>query len=264
MNNSSQVYANAVKRNGYAFFTNSLVWIQMTISYFVLMAPPIGARIFRDQLRLQQHKNRLEKENMKLQMDFLKAQIHPHFLFNTLNNIYSLIAHHESEKSAEMVSGLSSLLRYALYEGKAEFISLEKEIEMLKDYIALEEARTDEIDLEIEIPSHSCLSKIKLPPFLLLPLVENAFKHGVNSQFQKSSLKIKIEITPKSVHLFVQNNFDVEFRKKNEGGLGLLNLKKRLAYYYKDCHKLTTEEKENIFTATLKLPRSCPQSKVSS
>src|SRR5699024_12064352 len=119
------------------------------------------------------------------------------------------------EKSDEMVSGLSSLIRYALYEGKVEFISLEKEIEMLKDYIALEEARTDEIDLEIEIPSHSCLSKIRLPPFLLLPLVENAFKHGVNSQFQKSSLKIKIEITPNSVRLFVQNNFDVEFRKKN-------------------------------------------------
>lgn len=260
MASSGRPFEMAIKKYGVKTLLMPFVWLQLILSYFVLMAVPVGARVVRDQLRLQERKNFLEKENIKLEMNFLKAQIHPHFLFNTLNNIYSLISHKELEKSAEMVSGLSSLLRYALYEGKSEFISLEKEAGMLKDYIELEEVRTDDVDLEIHIPPR--LPDLKIPPFLLLPLVENAFKHGVNSQLQQACLKIDLQLTDVELELTVQNTFDVDYRKKNSGGLGLLNLKKRLDYYYNDNYYLETVENKNIFIAKLKLPLLCPLSNV--
>lgn len=233
-----------------------LYLVRFIFDFFLLMFVPLCCKFFRDQLRSHEKQARLKKQNSQLEMNFLKAQIHPHFLFNTLNNIYSLITHNESKKSAEMVSGLSSLLRYALYNGKTEFISLEKEIGMLRDFIELEEVRSDDLNLEVQFPKN--IPAVKIPPFLLLPLVENAFKHGVNSQLKQSCVKIDLHIN-EELSLQVQNTFDVEFRKKNSGGFGLLNLKKRLDYYYENKYFLETIEKENIFTATLKLPLSCPK-----
>lgn len=258
INSGGLPFGEAILKWGYkGVFTSILAWSQILISYFLLMGPPITGRFFRDQLRLQHHKNVLEKENLKLEMDFLKAQIHPHFLFNTLNNIYSLISHQETGKSAAMVSGLSSLLRYALYDGKAEFIPLEKEVMMLKDFIALEEVRSDDTKLDIDFPDE--IPALKIPPFLLLPLVENAFKHGVNSQLEQSAVMIQLSISQKEITLVVHNSFDADYRKKNSGGLGLLNLEKRLDYYYHKKYFLQTEEEQNLFTAQLKLPLICPQ-----
>ena len=244
---------------GYVFFmTSPFLIFQIAVSCFFYLFLPVSCKFLRDQLRMQKRQSVLQQKNIQLEMDFLKAQIHPHFLFNTLNNIYSLITQDENKKSAEMVSGLSSLLRYALYDGKTEFILLEKEITMINDFIKLEEVRTDDLDLEVKIPAD--IPSAKLPPFLLLPLIENAFKHGANSQLNHPEVKIKIDISDDQLCLVVRNSFDYEYRKKNSGGLGLLNLKKRLDYYYHDNYFLETDEKNNIFIATLKLPLSCPQS----
>jgi len=121
---------------GYVYFmTVPILIFQIAISCFFYLFLPVCCKFLRDQLRMQKRQSELKKKNIQLEMDFLKAQIHPHFLFNTLNNIYSLVTHKENKKSAEMVSGLSSLLRYALYDGKTEFILLEKEINMVRDAI---------------------------------------------------------------------------------------------------------------------------------
>lgn len=242
---------------GYLHFIAVPVLIfQLGVSYFLYMFLPVCCKFLRDQMRMQKSQVELQKKNIQLEMDFLKAQIHPHFLFNTLNNIYSLITQHENKKSAEMVSGLSSLLRYALYDGKTEFILLEKEVDMIKGFIGLEEVRADNMHLDLKFPSQ--IPSTKLPPFLLLPLVENAFKHGANSQLRDPCVKIEMEILEHHLWLQVKNCFDPEYRKKNSGGLGLLNLRKRLDYYYKGSYILETNEKNEIFTATLKLPVSCP------
>ncbi len=245
-----------IREAGYwGFFGSLIVWVQMIFSFILLMSMPVVAHAFRDHLRLQWVKNSLEKQNLKLKMDFLKAQIHPHFLFNTLNNIYSLITNRELERSAEMVSGLSSLLRYTLYDGKAEFSSLEKEINMLKDFIELQAVRSDNIQMEIRWPDW--VPAINIPPFLLLPLVENAFKHGVNSQLEQSCLKAELAITNQFLTLHVENNFSPEYRKKNQGGLGLVNLRERLDYYYDSKYLLQILERDNHYSATLKLPLEC-------
>lgn len=251
---SIAVYIN----KGYVYFmTIPLMIFQIAISYFFYMFLPFCCKFLRDQMRMQKCHAELQNKNIQLEMDFLKAQIHPHFLFNTLNNIYSLVTHNENKKSAEMISGLSSLLRYALYDGKTEFILLEKEIRMIKDFIGLEEVRTDDMHLDIKVPGN--IPAAKLPPFLLLPLIENAFKHGANSQLSHPCVKIEIEISEHYLWLQVKNSFDQEYREKNSGGLGLLNLKKRLDYYYPGNYLLETDEQNNIFFATLKLPLSCPQ-----
>lgn len=252
---SMAVYVN----KGYVYFmTVPLIIFQIAVSYFFYLFLPASGKFLRDQMRMQKKQSELQKKNVQLEMDFLKAQIHPHFLFNTLNNIYSLITPNENKKSAEMVSGLSSLLRYALYDGKTEFILLEKEIVMIKDFIGLEEVRTDDMHVDLKMPEN--IPVANLPPFLLLPLVENAFKHGANSQLSHPCVKMEIDILDHQLWLQVKNSFDQECRRENSGGLGLLNLKKRLDYYYQDKYLLATDEKDNIFIATLKLPLSCPQS----
>ena len=254
----------AAMESGYAKYgywgslTSILRMMQMIISYFALLCLPVASKFFRDQLRVQKQQNNLEKENLQLQMDFLKAQIHPHFLFNTLNNIYSLSTHKESGKAAEMISRLASLLQYAIYKGKNEFIGLNNEIEMLKDYINLEAIRSDSLKIKLDFQENMNQS-IMLPPFLLLPLVENAFKHGVRSQLDESCIRIKLFITEDYTQLEVINSFNNDYRGKNRGGFGLSNLQKRLNYYYSDTYTLETKENGHLFTAILKIPILCPK-----
>lgn len=232
--------------------------IRIIISYFALLSIPVAAKFFRDQLRHQKRENNLQKQNLQMQMDFLKAQIHPHFLFNTLNNIYSLNLNAEYEKASTMISRLSDLLRYVLYEGNREFIPMEEEIELIKNFIELEAIRSDSLKLILNFPLNID-PKIQLPPFLLLPLVENAFKHGVNSQFSDSFINIHLSLSPQHILLKVVNNFDEEYRNKNTGGLGLINLQKRLDYYYSGDFTLDIDEDYNRFIAILKIPILCPK-----
>lgn len=230
-----------------------MIFAEMIISYFALLCLPLASKFFRDQMRHQWRENDLKKKNLHLQMDFLKAQIHPHFLFNTLNNIYSLNLNAEQEKASEMISRLSSLLRYVLYKGNAEFISLQNEVAMIQDFINLEAIRSDNLKLTLRWPDEID-SDIYLPPFLLLPLVENAFKHGVNSQLDQSFIYIYLHISQREITLTVENSYDVDYREKNAGGLGLANLQLRLDYYYPQNYSLKTAEKNNCYFATLKLP----------
>lgn len=231
---------------------------QMVISYFALLCLPVASKFFRDQFRYQQRGIALEKQNLQLQMDFLKAQIHPHFLFNTLNNIYSLNMNAQSDKASEMIFRLSDLLRYVLYKGNKEYISLNDEVKMIRNFIELEAIRSDSLDINTHLPDQ-CDSGLFLPPFLLLPLVENAFKHGVNSQLSQSYIDINLRVSSQYLILEVENNFDENYRKKNEGGIGQANLRKRLAYYYSDQFTFSIFEKNNLYKATLKLPVLCPK-----
>ncbi len=232
--------------------------VQMVLYYFIFLCVPVFVKFFRDQLRYQKRESILQKQNVQLQMDFLKAQIHPHFLFNTLNNIYSLNLDDESKKASKMISRLSSLLQYVLYKGKTEFIALTSEIDMLQDFIKLEAIRSDNLDLTLNIPNQ-INEQIYLPPFLLLPLAENAFKHGVKSQMNHSFIEILLSVNQKHILLKVCNSFDDDYRQNNANGLGLVNLRKRLQYYYPDASVLKTTEQDNKFTATLKIPLKCPK-----
>ena len=194
----------------------------------------------------------LHKENSEAQLRLLMAQVQPHFMFNTLNNIYSQ-AQEESPKSAKMIMELAHILRYILDEGKKDRVPLENELQMVVDYLNLEKIRYDQkLDLHYSFPEN--VSDKVIAPLLLLPLVENCFKHGASKMIHKPWINIKAELNQNSFHIKLMNgrrdkNISVEERK----GTGIENVRRRLELLYKDSHSLEIKEDTDVFIVDLKI-----------
>jgi two-component system, LytTR family, sensor histidine kinase AlgZ len=189
---------------------------------------------------------REEKATAELQL--LKAQVHPHFLFNTLNNIY-YFSMDNSPETPGLILKLSSLLNYILHDCKADEVKLEKEIDIMKNYIDLEKTRYGSkisISWNVEGISKSQL----IAPVLMLPFLENAFKHGTSEQIEKSWINVYISVKQNRLSFQIANskNDYVEFR---HNGIGIVNVKKRLALIYPDSHELQLSDEGNFFTVTL-------------
>lgn len=209
------------------------------------------------QLKYEGQQARLEKKQAELL--FLKSQVNPHFLFNTLNNIYSL-SQFQPQLVSESVLRLSKILRYLLYEASIEFITIDKELKILRDYIDLEKLRYNDsvqIDFNYEIDDFSEM----IPPLLLLPLVENAFKHGVSKSKGKRFVDVKCVLEEHNLRFVVTNSMPIAAHsyqdvnstpdyEETKDHIGLTNLRRRLDLLYKDF-ELVTEQKDSIFTAVL-------------
>lgn len=193
-----------------------------------------------------------EVDHTKTELALLKQQIHPHFLFNVLNSLFSSSYHYGDEKTAEGIGQLSDLLRYMLYETGSERVPIKNELDYLNDYIKLQMLRfSDDVDLEFSCDGE--LSDIEIAPMMLITLVENAFKHGVFPQ-RKNSIKINLKIEQKNIIFTVSNAYQqIISEGKQIGGLGLTNLKKRLMLIYKNKHQFTTSINNKVFTAELLL-----------
>ena len=192
----------------------------------------------------------LKDSKAKAELSLLKNQINPHFFFNTLNNLYSLIKK-DPEKAQSYVLKLSDLMRFTIYDGEKELVSLEEEIEYLNNFIDLQVARYHK---QINITFEKNLSNPKTPvaPLIFIILLENAFKHGVEKSIENSYIHIKITESNSSVHFEIKNN--IELHKLNEiKGIGLKNLKERLNLLYPKKHKLLFNSNDHYFTATLEL-----------
>jgi len=190
------------------------------------------------------------QEKSTAEMQLLKAQVHPHFLFNTLNNIYSYSLEN-SPKTPDMVLKLSSLLGYMLNDCKAEEVLLEKEIAIMKNYIDLEKERygnTIEISWNVE----GDVKNKFISPLLMLPFLENAFKHGMSEQIENPWLRVEISVVNDILRCKITNS-------KNEckpyslsgSGIGIENVKKRLAFMYPDNYKLEMHDEQNVFIVSL-------------
>jgi len=194
----------------------------------------------------------LLKEKTEAQLQLLRAQVHPHFLFNTLNNIYSK-AQNESPGSAEMIMELSHILRYVLDEGKLELVPLENELQMIVDYINLEKMRyNDELDLHLSLSSNT--EDVYIAPLLLLPFVENSFKHGTSKIVRNPWINLKIELNGISLMMKLMNG-KKNFEAIDDGnkGTGIWNVKKRLDLLYKDKYDLQIIEDDEVFVVNLTL-----------
>lgn len=196
----------------------------------------------------------MEQKQVESELNFLKSQINPHFLFNTLNSIYSL-ALKKSDLTADVVLRLSDLLRYILYECNSDRILLSKEIETMQNYVELERIRTRGTD-RILFGVNGEPGDIMVAPLIWISFVENAFKHGIGSRGADGFVNIEMDIMPGTVTFKSMNNFG-EHRQlhvaegKNVGGIGMENLKKRLALIYPDRHKLKIEMKDDIYFVEL-------------
>lgn len=230
---------------GYYFHDN------LVFSFIILIA---GAYVkFMDDWYITDRlKSGLEKQNLRLELDFLKSQVNPHFLFNTLNNIQSFIVQDEKSRSIELIGRLSEFMRFALYECDEEYIDLDKEINMLGDYIELERVRCDD-RVNIRFETSGNFDDYKIPPLLLMPFVENAFKHGADAQLDESWINISIKQEDDQLHLKVENDFIAQQpnAENRAGGIGLQNVKKRLQFYFADKHLLKVAATGNVFTASL-------------
>jgi LytS/YehU family sensor histidine kinase len=194
----------------------------------------------------------LQKENVEAQLQLLTAQVHPHFLFNTLNNIYSK-AQTESPGSAKMILELSHILRFVMDEGKLGSIPLENELQMIRDYINLEKMRYDEkLDLHFSFPSNT--GNIHIKPLLLLPFVENCFKHGTSQLLRNPWINLKMELKENILFVKIMNGKKDNIREhKGRAGTGIRNVKQRLELLYKDKHDLQISEDEDVFVVNLRI-----------
>lgn len=200
----------------------------------------------------EQRNLELLKERTETQLQLLTAQVHPNFLFNTLNNIY-IRARSESPGSAKMIKELSHILRYVLDEGKRELVLLENELQMLIDYINLEKMRYDDkLDLHISLPSKTTGTYIA--PLLLLPFVENCFKHGTSKMLSNPWINLKIELDGTVMFMKLMNGKKLS-REVNDGrkGTGIDNVKKRLELLYKHKHELQINKDEEVFIVNLRI-----------
>lgn len=200
---------------------------------------------------------------LQAELSALKSQVHPHFLFNTLNNLYALTLNN-SPRSPQVVMGLSEMLRYMLYECNADSVPLAKEILMLQQFIDLEKLRyEDRLDLSFNISGDT--GQKLIAPLLMLPLVENAFKHGTGESMGDAWINININIAGDNLQLKISNSKpEIDIAKKHEGHIGLENLKKRLNLLYPAAHKLKILDDEDAFLVILEVklqtqPQATPQ-----
>lgn len=208
-------------------------------------------RLALDYFKVRKDQKRLEEYTSKVELDLLKAQVQPHFLFNTLNNIY-YVAQRESPQSAQLIEKLANIMRYFVDEASKALVKLPIDIQFLKDYIDLERMRMlhpMQVDFEMNVVPNA----VELPPMLIIPLVENVFKHGIDKRSKENYLSLKIESSDGKLKINVSNKV---FEEKNEqqGGNGLKNLIARLDILYGKNYRFEKTLTNNIFNANLELP----------
>ncbi|MBT33848.1 MAG: hypothetical protein CMO01_29650 [Thalassobius sp.] len=227
----------------------------VTIFLLVVSIPIILAILFFQQ---QQQIDSLEKEKVASELDLLKQQINPHFFFNTLNNLYALSLTGNAQ-IPEMILKLSELMRYVIYKGKKNEVTLEEEITYLKDYIQIQQVRSiKKLDYSFETDIN--IKEQLIPPLLFIIFVENAFKHGIEPAERACFLYLtlrndahKIVFTCKnSVEISVDNSIESDQKESGEG-VGISNLKKRLQLLFPQKHQLTLNKEKDSFTAQLTL-----------
>lgn len=197
----------------------------------------------------EQRNLQLQKENAEAQLQLLKAQVHPHFLFNTLNNIY---AHTQNTApvASKLVMGLSDMLRFMLYECNQPLVPLSKELKMIQDYITLEQIRyDDQLDVHIDLPVN--YDNLGIAPLLMLPLVENCFKHGTSQMIEQPWLSLQVTLEKNRMHVKLMNGKVNEVVKTTNKGIGILNVRKRLALLYPGKHELSITDEEDVFIVNI-------------
>ncbi|WP_247235578.1 sensor histidine kinase [Telluribacter sp. SYSU D00476] len=221
---------------------------QMSYSAGAIFFYGISRHIF-GYMQLRQAAQQLRIEKQQAELSYLKSQTNPHFLFNTLNNIYSL-ARDKSDLAPESILRLSKILRFMLYETGGQYIAIEQELKIISDYIALEQLRYDE-SLRVNFNYDVDDLRQSLPPLLLIPLVENAFKHGVSESRGEPYVHIHLSVKQRQLDFLVKNSIEAyQVERGVKENIGLSNLRRQLELLYTD-YTLSVVQGSDAFTATL-------------
>lgn len=219
---------------------------------FFVVFVAIAIKFYKRWAEKDYREQKVQKAKVEAELQMLKAQINPHFLFNTLNSIY-VLAMKKSEQTASVVMMLSDILDYILYRIDTPKIAIANEIQIIENYIELEKIRfADRVDVNF---TYNLVSKdIQIPPMLVIPFVENAFKHGVAKSISKSWIKIAINESGNTLNILLSNSKSQTSAKGISGGIGLANVTKRLELIYGDSYKLNISEKTNLYDVSLSIP----------
>lgn len=234
-----------------ATMINAGYWIRTVIYQLYGIAYFASFKLLLRYLKLKDRNHQLLMEKKTSELNFLKSQTNPHFLFNTLNGIYAL-AREKSDITADSILRLSDILRFMIYESQSELISVNKEIEIIEDYIELEKMRYDE-SLKIVFEKDIDNVEQKIPPLLLIHLVENAFKHGLSETIHAPFISINLSIKNNKLVFDITNSFvnrdQTEEQKEN---IGLTNLRRQLGLLFKE-HRLTITKHQQSFLVHLEI-----------
>ena len=224
-----------------------------TAVFFLVFTVSTCIRVIQEWLNTEKRNEEVEKEKLVTELSFLKSQINPHFLFNTLNNIYSL-ALVKSDATAGAVLKLSSIMRYVLNETKHDWVPLEKEIDFINDFIDLQKVRlTDKMSIRFSVSGN--VEGQQIAPLILIPFIENAFKYGVSTK-DASEIVLELRAENGTITFFIRNKIHKsENANKENTAIGLKNTRRRLELLYPDKHTLTVSEENNQFIVNLILSR---------
>ena len=228
-----------------SLFTFGIVYVLIA-----RLSPVIAIKLLFDYIKERTAAIELEKENILLEFNFLKSQVNPHFLFNTMNNIHSLVIQERNRDASATLTKLSDFLRHSLYDTGVERISLGKEIKLLEDYIELEKLRLN--NTKVSFDSDSVDRDIQLPPLLFIPLVENAFKYVLDDAATSSFIQIRLSSEKEILFFEISNEYDKK-KVQSSGGIGLKNLRKRLQNYFPGKHNFEIVDNGKHFTARISI-----------
>jgi sensor histidine kinase YesM len=242
--------------SGFEEAQNYLIQNQYIQYFYALFAALFSTilKIIKEWLLQERTKNALENKNLQSELSFLKSQINPHFLFNTLNSLYALTLK-KSDKAPEIVLRLSDMMRYMLYESNEKLVELEKEIASIKNYLELEKIRYGEKAAINFIYEEEDSSNYFIPPLIFIPFLENAFKHGLSNSIQMGYVNVKLSIKNKMLDFEIENSKSDEIKDERyyKGGIGLNNVKRRLELIFGQNYTLKINETEDKFIVSLHL-----------
>jgi len=231
---------------------NGFKWLNRFMPFLIAFLGSTLFEIANYATRKEKEAVQSQKEKLETEIKFLRSQINPHFLFNSLNNIYTLTLL-QSQKAPENLLRLSEMLRYMLYDCEAEKVPLQKEIIYLKNYISLQQLKDSE-GMNIQVNLDESRSDVLMPPLLLIPFVENAFKHSKIESQNEGWIEIDLKINGQQLVFEVKNSIpSTSYTKDEVGGIGLENVKRRLALLYPNKHQLEIKDQEQQFVIRLQL-----------
>ncbi|MDZ7877225.1 MAG: histidine kinase [Saprospiraceae bacterium] len=232
-------------------FINYMIFNTLFIVLFVAML-----KFVEDWFELEAQKKEIENEKLVAELRFLKAQINPHFLFNTLNNLYSL-AFTNSPNTTVVIDKLSQMMRYMIYDSNHLKVSLTKEIDYMQNYISLEKLRlNNEVPISFKIMGNT--EGVKIVPLILITFLENAFKHGISNNAKMAWINITLELSGNACVYTVENSKlpEKDEKTKEKSGIGLQNVQRRLELSYPNQYDLEVEDNQNHYLVQLNLDLS--------
>ncbi len=217
---------------------------------------PVVAKLVKDILNQQQRTIRLERDNLRLELNFLQSQIQPHFILNSLNSVYAMVAGVD-EEAGNMVVRLSELLKYALHETSLPTVSLTREVDFLREYTLLEAARQHE-RVMLSFQYEGNLEGYRIPPLILVTFLENAFKHGINATYRQAWAIFRLKIDDKGLlHFYAENSMPPPNTRRGpkpaDSGVGIDNTRRRLNILFPNCHQLHIKQDSETFVVDLTL-----------